>query len=429
MGKKKAKCSTKYHPSETVGTLTDEQQNTLCQVYGFQHLYPHQSAAVAAMASSSDLLLLAGTSQGKTEAMLGSSILHPERGLTVMIEPLRALQTSMLHRLQKLGLSVVLLNSDLSEAAYDAAITSIENNCVGYVLTTPEQLEKNCVFRALNSAAAAVVIVDEVHCLLDYGGDFRPAYDRIGTFIQHLEKRPVVAACTATLAPDSIKMITKSLCMRQPILIRGPGDRPEIRQNIIEIGSELTRKQQDLVEKERFRRLKATIKDYLKKGDAAIIYCNTVKQVLDVSKKLAKKEYDVATFYADMPAEEKEIVLENFQSKKPPIVVATSAFGMGIDKPNVRLVVHMSMPLSIEDYWQKTGRAGRDGKKSHSYLFWYHGDYQVNKRIIGKNATNLRKLQQLHEFLLSSKCCVQELHSYFGEKVGKKCKHCSRCKA
>ena len=171
-----------------------------------------------------------------------------------------------------------------------------------------------------------------------------------------------------------------------------------------------------------------TIKHHLKKGDAAIVYCNTVKQTLAVAKKLADKKYDAVTFYADMPPKKKAKILQDFQSEKPPVVVATSAFGMGIDKPNVRLVVHMSMPLSIEDYWQKTGRAGRDGKKSHSYLFWYHGDYQTNQRIIGKNSTNLRKLKQLWEFLHSSECCVQKLRSYFGEDSGKKCKRCSRCK-
>lgn len=428
MEKKKARHSGERHSSETVSTLSEEQRNTLCQVYGFQALYPHQAAAAAAMAGSSDLLLLAGTSMGKTEAVLGSSILQPERGLTILIEPLRALQTAMLRRLEKLGLSAVLLNSDLSTASYDAAIASIQGKHVNYVLTTPEQLEKNRVFRALNSAGVAVVIVDEVHCLLDYGGDFRPAYDRIGSFIQHLNQRPVIAACTATLAPDSIQKVERSLGMKRPVLLRGPSDRPEIRQNIVEIGSELTCKQQDLVEKERFRRLKQAIKQHVGKGDAAIVYCSTVKQTKQVASRLDEKGYDAAAFYADMPAKEKARVLDDFQSKKPPIVVATSAFGMGIDKPNVRLVIHMSMPLSIEDYWQKTGRAGRDGKKAHSYLFWHHGDYQTNQKIIGQNVKNLRKLNELWEFLHSYACCVQELRKYFGEAAGKKCKHCSRCR-
>lgn len=216
--------------------------------------------------------------------------------------------------------------------------------------------------------------------------------------------------------------------MRQPALIRGPSNRPEIRQNIVEIGSELTCKQQDLVEKERFRRLKMAIKQHRKKGDAAIVYCNTVKQTKQIASNLEAKGFRAAMFFADMPAKAKSMVLNDFQSENPPIVVATSAFGMGIDKANVRLIVHMSMPLSMEDYWQKTGRAGRDGKKSHSYLFWHHGDYQTNRKIIAKNKKNLAKLQQLWKFLHSSVCCVQELRLYFGEDMGKKCGRCSRCR-
>ncbi len=182
----------------------------------------------------------------------------------------------MMNRLKRLGIRAVLLNSDVPPASYNDALSSIETGQVNCVLTTPEQLEKKRVFHALNSAGVATVIVDEVHCLLDYGGDFRPAYDRIGAFIQHLDQRPIIAACTATLAPDSIKKVEKSLSMKRPVLIRGPSDRPKIRQNIIEIGSELTCKQLDLVEKERFQRLEMTIKHHLKKGDAAIVYCNTV---------------------------------------------------------------------------------------------------------------------------------------------------------
>lgn len=428
MGKKKKGSLRKNLTPETATSLSVEEQEQLCRAFGFQKLYPHQISATSVMAGSSDLLLLAGTSQGKTEALLGNSILHPERGLTVLIEPLRALQAEMLRRLEKLGSKAVLLNSDLSSKAYDSALASIRDHRVSYVLTTPEQLEKKRVFRTIDSAGAAVVIVDEVHCLLDYGGDFRPAYDRIGTFINHLNRRPVIAACTATLAPDSIQKVERSLYMKHPVLIRGPTDRPEIRQNIVEIGPELTCNQQDLVEKERFRRLKMAIENHLRSGDAAIIYCNTVKQTQTIAEKLRAKKYHALEFYADLASTAKAQALHEFQSEKPPIIVATSAFGMGIDKPNVRLVVHMSMPLSIEDYWQKTGRAGRDGKKSHSYLFWFHGDYRTNQQIINHDKTKLRKLDQLRRFLLSTDCCVQKLRSYFGEDAGKRCKHCSRCK-
>ena len=427
--KKKTVMQNSFASVETVTPLTQDEAEELCTRFGFASLRLHQSAAIAAMAAGCDLLLLAGTASGKTEATLGATLLHPERGLHVQIEPLKALQADMRDRMEKLGLQTIVLNSELSASVYAEALKQIQNHQVDCILTTPEQLEKRSVFKALNAAGVGTVVIDEVHCLLEYGGDFRPAYDRIGAFISHLDSRPVVAACTATLAPDSLQKVCKSLGLRHPVLYRGGVDRPEIHQNIIEIGIDLKHSDSDLIERERMRRLEKMLDKYIHKGDGAIVYCTTIRQTQDICKRLCKDGYDAESFYADLPAKQKEQIRKQFRDNKLPIVVATSAFGMGVDKPNIRLVVHMSLPLSVEDYWQKTGRAGRDGKKSFACTFWNRGDRNTNQRILSSsNKMKLHKFEQLWKFVQTSTCYVQQLRIYFGEKAGKPCGHCSICK-
>lgn len=416
-----------FQSIETVSMISKSDEQQLLDRFQFNTLRPHQLAAISTMAAGYDLLLLVGTSGGKTEAILGASILHPKRGIHVQIEPLRALQNDMCERLQKLGMRIVVLNSDLPSKLYLKAIADIKNRQVDCVLTTPEQLEKKAVFQALNCAGVATFAIDEAHCLLEYGGDFRPSYDRIGTFIRHLDHRPVVAACTATLAPDGIDKVVKSLGLNLPVCYQGTVDRPEIRQHVIEIGDALHRNERDLIEKERCRRLKKVLKEHAVDGDGAIVYCNTVSQTRQVTQLLVKAGYQAEAFYAELPAKQKEDIRGRFRSKNAPIIVATSAFGMGMDKPNIRLIVHMSLPLSVEDYWQKTGRAGRDGRKSYSYLFWHRSDLATNRLILSGSYTKLRKLKQLHDFVQAQTCYAQQLRVYFGQRARKKCGHCSCC--
>lgn len=408
-----------------VTEITAAEQTVLCRRFGFSELRSHQIAAISAMSAGYDCLLTVSTGGGKSEAILGAKLLHPERGVHVQIEPLRALQADMLTRMKALGLRVELLNSDLSAAQFESVLSKVQQGTVDCLLTTPEQLEKSRVFQALNAVGVGFLAVDECHCLVEWGGEFRPAYDKIGTFIQHLDKRPVVAACTATLAPDAEKHVRKSLHLRDPVRVCGSVDRPEIRQLAVEIGTDLT--VSDLIQKERYLRLKNILKDYGKDG-SVIVYCSTVKQVHDVSAWLRRKGYDAEAFCAELSRSEKQRIQHRFRSKKRVVIVATSAFGMGVDKSNIRLIVHMSMPLSIEDYWQKTGRAGRDGKKARCLVLWHKSDFNTNALIVGRSGKKYRKLLQLREFLSSGECFAQQLRSYFGQPKGKLCHHCSNCK-
>lgn len=188
-----------------VTEITPDKQALLCKLFHFKALRPHQLAAVSAMHAGRDILMTVNTGGGKSEAILGAKLLNPEHGLHVQIEPLRALQGDMRDRMAALGIRVEVLNSDLSPLQFSTALQKIKHGAVDCVLTTPEQLEKSAVFHALNEISVSFLAVDECHCLVEWGGEFRPAYDRIGSFIQHLDSRPIVAACTATLTPDAEK--------------------------------------------------------------------------------------------------------------------------------------------------------------------------------------------------------------------------------
>lgn len=408
-----------------VTEITPDEQALLCKLFHFKALRPHQLAAISAMHAGRDILMTVNTGGGKSEAILGAKLLKSEHGLHVQIEPLRALQGDMRDRMAALGLRVEVLNSDFSQLEFSTSLQKIKQGAVDCVLTTPEQLENSAVFHALNEIGVGFLAVDECHALVEWGGEFRPAYDRIGSFIQHLDTRPIVAACTATLTPDAEKIVRKSLHLHDPVRIFGSIDRPEIRQLAVEIGTDLT--DRALIRKERFSRLKFVLKEYTR-GGSAIVYCSSVAQTREVTEWLQRKGFDAEPFYAALPRAEKERIRQRFRTEKRIIIVGTSAFGMGIDKSNIRLVVHMSMPLSIEDYWQKTGRAGRDGKKSISLVLWNRLDFNTNAAIVGYSGKKYKKLLKIRNFLQCNRCFAQQLREYFGQSKGKPCGRCSICK-
>ena len=407
--------------------LKPKDRQKLLEIFGFPDLRPHQAAAANVMLAGRDLLLLVQTSGGKTEAVLAAYFLLQGRGIHLQIEPLKALQADMRERLTKLGLRIVVLNSDLTGKARARAFRDIREGTIDCVLTTPEQLEKSEVFTCLDEVGVKTLAVDEAHCVFEFGGNFRPEYNNIGFFVNRLKSRPIVAACTATLAPDSLKRVVKSLSLMDPVIIRSSIDRPEIRLNIVEIGAERGRNDADLVEKERFRRLRKSIDKYGKGGDT-IVYCTYADQTKKIAAKLRKCGYRAESFYADMGEREKEKVRQQFKQGKLPIVVATSAFGMGVDKPDVRLIAHMSLPLSVEDFWQKTGRAGRDGKASVAVMFWYRGDVQKNMTLLKQDPKKTWKLKDLVNLLNTPACRVQQIREYFGQERGEPCGNCDYCR-
>lgn len=392
----------------------------LLDIFGISSLYPLQEETISHMLAGDDIILQSATGSGKTEATAGAFLLHPDEGILVQVEPLVALQKDIARRFEDWGLKVLVLNAELSRSVYHRALTDVKEGRFDVVITTPEQLTKPEVAEACNCCRVYALVVDEAHCVVEYGGDFRPAYRDIGRFVTQLDHRPVIAACSATLTPSAVEVVRGGLHMNAPVLLHGDIRRQNIRLRVHEIDSELRRGDAALIFRLKFDLLREELKWAKKKGGAVIVYCNTPSLVEDTVRTLKKKGIKAAAFHSRLPQREKDRVLKLFQTEaKPPVIVATSAFGMGIDRKDVRLVVHFSLPLSIDEYWQECGRAGRDGKRARATLIFSKVDHQTNIGIIHRDSEYPQKRKNLDRMLAlaqSDTCIVRQIETYFGRK-------------
>lgn len=424
---KKKECIMQNNEISNEINLSEKEHEFLCKKFGFNKLREQQIQTIACVKSGRDCLLVSRTASGKTEAVIGAKLLAPESGIILQIEPLCVLQTNMHERLFKLINKTAILNSTISTEEYDNILARIKSGHIQCLITTPEQLEKSDVLDALNNIVVDYLILDEAHCLIDWN-DFRPAYSHIGSFIKQLNHRPIIIGCSATLTENSVNKVIKSLNMVEPLIIKSSIDRPEIKQNVIKIDTDIHPSNIDLINKERYSRLTEILKKYGNKKDISIVYCTTIKQAKLTEKYLKRKKFkNVFLFHSKLSDKKKDDIYNKFNQNETRIIVATSAFGMGVDRPNIRLVVHLSMPFSIEDYWQKSGRAGRDGKKSYSFVLWHKSDFNKNLFIIKDTKSKKRQLKDIKNFLESKECYSIQIRKYFGQKAGKKCKNCSNC--
>lgn len=414
--------------------LIDPKLRHALQTLGVVELRPHQLGAFISIDRGHDILALLPTDSGKSLLFQLPALLDPPGALTLVISPLRALQDDQVTKLQAHSISTVLLNSDLSEFQH-AEILSAFTQTGGILYTTPEQLCRDDVRNALQCSSLRRVVLDEVHVIAETSDHFRAAYMDLGSFIEAFPQAQRIAL-TATATKQTRKRIIRRFQLRDPDIFAVPMRRNNLHLHVKKIASSaksLHLTANNLL----YRGVENELTEWWeKRSGSAIIYCATVAETQTLAAWLKSKNWKALCFHGELSQKKRKRVLNKFKTKDRSLVVATTAFGLGIDKPNVRLVIHAGLPLTMDDYVQQIGRAGRDGKKSRCVLFYRPEDFARNKQILLHGASEperqsgylINRLDALRD-IVSANCCLWKIiEKYFGEYPHKSCKHCCVCK-
>lgn len=388
--------------------------------FGISALRKEQETILPSIFEGKDVCVRLQTGGGKSLLFQLPALLDAPGALTLVFSPLRALQHDQVSSLERKGIHAAWLNSDLSNARH---ATVLHDFCTsgGLLYLAPEQLQNDVTRDALLQANIVRVVVDEAHILLQVSKRFRKAYRNIGPFISALPNRPQVLAFTATATRHEMKQISKYLHMQSPAFHLFPVVRPNVKLHLqkIKICDRENRKMQ--LHRARLAAIEDILETYHCKG-ATIIFCPTVRDVKHTRKWLTACGYSVQAYYGSLKRKKRLAIQEDFLTEKCPILVATNAFGLGIDRPDIRLIIHAGLPLGITNYVQEIGRAGRDGKRAHAFLLFAKQDIATAQRIIrrsGGKKTVRRGKQQLYalqELVQSERCLWKHIGKYFGQK-------------
>lgn len=411
---------------------TKSQISAALQNFGFSTLRPQQKAPLDAILQGEDVLVKMPTSGGKSLLFQLPAVLEADQlKLTVVLSPLKALQADQVTALLAKGIPAAWINSDLKP---DKKQEILENFCAygGLLYMAPEQLENKYVADMLAKANISRVAVDEAHILPQVKSDFRRSYGRIGEFIQSLPRRPQVLALTATATQQDTQTIRKSLKMLNVKVFNFPIRRCNLHLSVKRIESAEKKNIKNSKKNNLFLMIERELRRWDGKG-SAIIYCSTTTLVESLSNYLKSQNYSIGKYHGKMDRQKREKAQKKFMSGEKSIMVATNAFGLGIDKPDIRLIIHAGLPLTFDGYVQEIGRAGRDGKKSRCVLFYSDSNFKENEFILRQSApeatfNKVERLNALHGLLEPENCLWQVIERYFGEKGGKRCKHCCHCK-
>lgn len=399
---------------------------TLKQYFGYDSLRTGQEELINGILAGHDVLGIMPTGAGKSLCYQLPALML--KGITLVISPLISLMSDQVKALNQAGVHAAYINSSLTENQIRMALSYAAQGRYKIIYVAPERLNTPRFLDFTCNADISMLTVDEAHCISQWGQDFRPSYLEIAGFLTRLPRRPIVSAFTATATERVKNDIVASLGLNNPVTMVTGFDRPNLFFRVV------TRKggsQKD-----------NSIINYVKKheDESGIIYCATKKNVDKLYTLLNEQGISAGRYHAGLSNDERKQNQEDFTYDRIRVMVATNAFGMGIDKSNVRYVLHYNMPQSLEYYYQEAGRAGRDGEEAECVLFFSKQDIMINKFLLQnkasagdvasdmqKTANDQRKLQQMINYCETDKCLREFILSYFGDTTPCICNKCSNC--
>ena len=400
--------------------VTKQQALRMLETYfGYTSFRPAQEAPVASLLRNEDVIGIMPTGAGKSICFQIPALC--KAGLTIVFSPLISLMKDQVDGLLVQNIPAALINSTLTQAEFNKTMYEVRSGKIKLLYIAPERLGSNFFCNVLRALPIAQVIVDEAHCISEWGHDFRPSYRLIGEWLNSLPKRPIVGAFTATATKYVENDIKKLLGLDKANVYVTGFDRPNLSFSVIR-----TPKRMDYVV------------HYVRQhaNENGIIYCATRKDVDRVYENLTRAGIKVGHYHGGLSDEVRREMQNAYADDKLQVMVATNAFGMGIDKSNVRYVLHYQMPRNMESYYQEAGRAGRDGAPAECILLYSGQDVQVHKYLIEQSIetperqeVELRKLQSMIDYCFCSNCLRKYMLNYFGEStVWTTCDNCSSCK-
>jgi len=387
----------------------------LQQVFGFSQFRPLQQQVIDQVTAGGDAFVLMPTGGGKSLCYQIPALLRP--GVGIVVSPLISLMKDQVDALRANGVRAACFNSSLNSGEARQVLEDLHQQKLDLLYVAPERLTNDDFCQRLQSLDIALFAIDEAHCISQWGHDFRPEYLQLGELHQRFNGVPVLAL-TATAEKQTRLDILQRLRLHRPLQVVASFDRANIRYTVVD-------KQRPF---EQLRKFLIPRTD-----EAGIVYALSRKRVEEIAEKLQEIGIRAAAYHAGLTAETRCEVQEQFQRDDVQVVVATVAFGMGIDKPNVRFVVHYDMPKNVESYYQETGRAGRDGLPAEALLLFGYGDIAIVRGLIekGSNPEQVRietqKLNAMSAFAEGTTCRRRALLGYFGETLAQDCGNCDIC--
>ena len=398
---------------------------TLKTYFGYDTFREGQEKIVEAILTNRDVLAIMPTGAGKSICYQIPALILP--GITLVISPLISLMQDQVKALNDAGIHAAFINSSLTENQISKALYLAASGRYKIIYVAPERLENYEFLEFARNVEISMVTVDEAHCISQWGQDFRPSYLKIVEFIKNLPKRPIVSAFTATATEEVKNDILCTLSLEDPEVVITGFDRKNLYYSV-----------------ENIRRKDEFIMEYIEKHptESGIIYCATRKNVDNLFELLFKRGVSVTRYHAGLTNETRKKNQDDFIYDRVPVMVATNAFGMGIDRSDVRFVLHCGMPKNLEAYYQEAGRAGRDGEPAECILYYSGRDVVTNQLFIERNQDNQElddytrqvvlerdreRLKKMTFYCFTNECLRDYILRYFGEYGSNYCGNCSNC--